>query len=156
MFPIPSPEEAGSVQAVAVAVVLRSRKDGGVWILISHRLPSAHLPDLWEFPGGKLLPGETGESCALRELAEETGVRAQVLGRLRGRVFAYTDRRVALEFFVCRHASGFPEARHCQGVRWTRPENLECYRFPVANAPVLDALEKGGWLRRSRPPQGME
>jgi mutator protein MutT len=139
----PNPEPA---VRVAVALVLRPRAGGGRWILIGHRLPSAHLPDLWEFPGGKIHPGESGPECARREVAEETGVLVEARRHLLDRTYAYHDRLVALEFHVCTYLSGYPQPLGCLAARWARPENLEAYRFPAANAPVLRALRREGWL----------
>lgn len=143
----PVPEGAGSGPVRAgVAVVLRRTSRGGIWFLIARRFPDAHLPDLWEFPGGKVHPPETGADCARREVLEETGVRVAVRGHLLDRDFVYPDRTVALEFYVCDYLDGLPQAVGCRAVRWVSPENLECYPFPGANGPVLDALQRGGWL----------
>lgn len=137
---------------VGVAVVLRPSVRGEPWILIGHRFPDAHLPDLWEFPGGKIHSGESGSDCARREVLEETGVRVGVLGHLLDRTYAYADRTVALEFYVCEYLEGTPETLGCRSARWVRPENLDCYPFPGANAPILEALRSGGWLRwQDRP-----
>lgn len=127
--------------AVAVAVILEEGR-----ILIAHRFPHAHLPDLWEFPGGKIHPGEAPEACAVREVEEELGIRIEILGLLLKRPYDYADRRVDLAFFVARRVSGIPRPLGCQEVRWVTPTELVDYPLPDASAPVLDALRVGGWL----------
>lgn len=132
---------AGERVPVAVAVLV---DDGRV--LIAHRFPDVHLPDLWEFPGGKLHPGEAPEACAVREVAEELGVHIEILGHLLRRPYDYADRRVDLDFFVARVTSGTPQAIGCQEWRWVDPDELEHYPLPDASRPVVDALRAGGWL----------
>ena len=136
--------EGGRVR-VAVALVVRQGRAGS-WLLIDRRFPAAHLPDLWEFPGGKIRPGETGAECARREVAEETGILVDVRGCVATCPYDYADRRVLLEFHVCEYRSGVPLPLGCRAVRWVRPEHLECYPFPVANAPILERLRAGKWL----------
>jgi mutator protein MutT len=131
---------------VGVGVVLRRRSRGGVWLLVGQRFPQAHLPDFWEFPGGKIQRGESPGECAVREVQEETGVEVALCGPLLRRRFQYLDREVDLHLFVCSYRRGTPQPHACRAVRWVRPENLDCYRFPDANEPVLEALWSGGWL----------
>jgi mutator protein MutT len=145
MFHSGAPGDGNPPVAVAVAVVLR-RGSGSVWVLVGQRLPQAHLPDFWEFPGGKIDEGESAGDCAVREVAEETGVEAKLRAPLLRRRYQYLDREVDLQIFVCSYRNGTPEPRACRAVRWVRPENLDCYRFPAANEPVLEALRDGGWL----------
>jgi len=128
---------------VAVAVIV---EDGT--ILIAHRFPHPELPDLWEFPGGKIEPDETPEACAVREANEELGIEIEILGLLLERPYDYADRKVDLWFFVARRIGGEPTARGCQEWRWVRPPDLRAYPLPDANAPVLDALRAGGWIER--------
>jgi mutator protein MutT len=145
MFPASVREPDERPVAVGVAVVLRHGSEG-VWLLVGHRLPHGHLPDFWEFPGGKLHEGESPGECAVREVEEETGVQVELRGPLLRRRYQYLDREVDLHLFVCSYRGGTPQPRACRAVRWVRPENLDCYRFPDANEPVLEALRRGGWL----------
>lgn len=138
-------EGPGERLRVAVAVVIEGGK-----LLLSHRLPAAHLPDLWEFPGGKIDPGETPAACAVREVAEELGIEIEILGELLRRPYDYADRKVDLWFFVARRVAGEPRPIECQSWRWVVPEEVASYPLPDASAPVLDALRAGGWLPGSR------
>jgi len=129
---------------VAVAVVI---EDGR--LLIAHRFPHVHLPDLWEFPGGKIQPGEDPEGCAVREVAEELSIQVEVLSFLLRRPYDYADRRVDIWFYVARRVAGSPRAVGCQEWRWVRPEELASYPLPDASEPVVAALRAGGWLPSS-------
>ncbi|MCA9726931.1 MAG: (deoxy)nucleoside triphosphate pyrophosphohydrolase [Candidatus Eisenbacteria bacterium] len=131
---------------VAVAVVVRRSSRGGDRILISHRMPTGHLPDSWEFPGGKVEPGEASADCASREVLEETGVHIRVRGLLTRQSHAYPDRRVEIDFHACDYLHGIPAPRQCRAVRWVHPEHLCVYSFPGANREVLALLEERGWI----------
>jgi mutator protein MutT len=138
----------GGRTRVAVAVIV---EDGQ--LLIAHRFPHVHLPDLWEFPGGKIHPGEDPAACAVREVEEELGIRIEIQGLLLRRPYDYADRRVDLWFFAARRLSGEPRAIGCTEWRWVVPEELPAYPLPDASEPVLDALRRGGWLPGEPPRQ---
>jgi mutator protein MutT len=133
---------------VAAGVVLRRGADPEVpvRILIGHRFPDVHLPDYWEFPGGKLEPGEDPAACAVREVREETGVVCAARRLLTTQLHRYPDRTVEISFHLCDYVSGLPQPLQCRAARWVRPEHLICYPFPNANQEVLAALRAGGWL----------
>lgn len=134
----------GGVVPVAVAVTVRMGRDGRRWLLIDRRLADPGLPDLWEFPGGKILPGESGSEAARRETREETGVEVRPRRLILERPYAYPGRKVWVEFHLCEYLGGVPQPLGCQAVRWVLPGNLGCYRFPDANDPILRELERGG------------
>jgi mutator protein MutT len=136
---------AASRVPVAVAVVIEEGK-----LLIAHRFPDAHLPDLWEFPGGKIHPGEAPPDCAVREVAEELGIGIEILAELLRRPYDYADRKVDLWFFVARRIAGTPRALGCQSWRWVAPEEVGSYPLPDASGPVVEALRAGGWLPAPR------
>lgn len=128
---------------MAAAIVVRPtfRNEGSLLVLVGHRLPNTHLPDYWEFPGGKVEPGETSGDCAAREVWEETGVRARVLELLMRQEHEYPDRRVRIDFHLCRYTSGDPQPLGCQAVRWARLDHLEVYPFPNANHEIVPRLQ---------------
>ena len=128
--------------AVSAAVVLRAGSHGRKWVLLSRRLPGSHLAGFWEFPGGKIRPGEGGADCARRETEEETGVWARPTELLLRVEHRYPQRDVELEFHLCAFESGTPRPDGCAAVRWVRPANLGCYRFPEANAEVVERLQE--------------
>lgn len=143
----PEADDGAAIRVAAGVVVRRAQAEGSPdRILISHRFPDAHLPDFWEFPGGKVEPGESSADCARREVLEETGVQVQVLGLIARQRHAYPDRVVEIDFHACAYDSGVPVPVHCQAVRWVSAEHLEIYPFPNANREVLAKLGDSGWI----------
>ena len=121
-----------------VAVGLLRDADGR--LLIQRRPDEGLLGGLWEFPGGKLEPGESPEAACAREFAEELGVEVSV-GPLVARVeHAYTHFRVTLYAYACHLAAGTPVPRQGQPIRWVGPDQLADYAFPRANRRILEAI----------------
>jgi len=119
-----------------VAAVIRAA-DGR--LLLSRRPAHVDQGNLWEFPGGKLHPGEGRVAGLARELAEELGMivrRATPLMRVRHR---YPARTVLLDVFVVDRWDGRPEGREGQQVRWVEPHDLLDLDFPAANLPLVTA-----------------
>ena len=113
---------------VAAAVVER---DGRV--MLCQRRPGVHNALKWEFPGGKLEPGESPEAALARELREELGLDVAV-GRARDVVFyRYPDRDVLLLFYGCRVTGGEPRTLDCNAVAWALPADLAGYDFAGAD-----------------------
>ena len=121
---------------VAAALVFR----GGL-LLITRRPHGKHLAGLWEFPGGKLAPGESWEHALARELLEEVDLRIAP-GRLYEEVVhAYPEKTVRLRFFVCTaHDGGEPRPIECEAVAWVGREGLARHEFPPADARLLKRL----------------
>jgi A/G-specific adenine glycosylase len=112
-------------------------------ILIDRRRQDGLLGGLWEFPGGKVEPGETIEACIQREIHEELGIEISVGDRLIVVDHAYSHFRVTLNVHHCRHVSGEPQAIECDEVRWVALAELDQYPFPKANLQIIEALKKG-------------
>jgi mutator protein MutT len=121
--------------SVGLAIVVRDRK-----VLICQRLATAAQGGLWEFPGGKIEPGEAPRACALRELKEETGINAEIVEDWPTITFDYPDARVKLHPFLCQHRSGEAQPIACQQLAWVTMEELKGYSFPQANDPLLRRL----------------
>lgn len=121
-------------------------------LLIAQRPLSKHLGGLWEFPGGKAEPGESLESCLIRELREELGVDVGILGFIERVYHAYPDKTVALHFFQCRIESGEPAPLQCEALAWVNREELGGYEFPAADARLLEQLRTNDrfWEDRGR------
>jgi mutator protein MutT len=126
-----------SIVEVAIALV---HHDGR--LLIGRRPEGVHLAGLWEFPGGKVEPGETPAQCLVRELREEMGIEVEVATPYDLLEFVYPERHVRLHPFACRLLAGEPEARACAELRWVTPAELAEYEFPPANATLLEQIRK--------------
>ena len=130
--------------AVAVGILV----DDGL-ALVARRRPGKHLEGSWEFPGGKVQPGETREQALRREIQEEIGVGFDTACELCEVEHRYVDRTVLLTFFLCTGIRGEPSGRESQEVRWVDADELAELPTPEANRGVIRRLE--GILTRRRP-----
>lgn len=122
---------------VAAAAIISS---DGEKALIARRPSNVDHGGLWEFPGGKLAPYETGLEGLKRELHEELGVeikRAQPLIRIH---HEYADKHILLDVWQVHEFSGEPFGREGQAIRWVPLDELVNYPFPAANLPILQAV----------------
>ncbi len=121
-------------------VVVAALVERGGRVLVSRRRAGAPHGGLWEFPGGKLEPGETDAGALRRELREELGVDLEVGEAV------WTARAGSLEirFLRCRWRHGLrPRPLGCEQFRWVRREDLARHRFPPADAAFVRALAAG-------------
>lgn len=111
-------------------------------VLIAQRPEGKTLAGLWEFPGGKLEPGERPEAGLIRELAEELGIKVEepCLAPLTFASHAYPEFHLLMPLYVCRRWEGFVTAREGQTLKWVRPSDLRSYPMPPADAPLIPAL----------------
>ena len=121
---------------IAIAVVEQAGS-----FLIGQRPPGAALAELWEFPGGKIEPGESAEAAAVRECLEETGLAVEPLFRYPQHVQQYDHDRVQLNFVACRLSPGTHSLPR-EPFRWVVRDDLGGYAFPAGNARLLQLLAK--------------
>nr|WP_122012887.1 (deoxy)nucleoside triphosphate pyrophosphohydrolase [Maliibacterium massiliense] len=120
---------------IAAAII----HQGGA-VLICKRASGGACGGLWEFPGGKLAPGECAEDCAVRECTEELGVHI-VLEKARVVVrHDYPEGAVEITFFDAHITQGTPQMRVHTDMRWVPGRALGDYAFCPANADVVRAL----------------
>lgn len=110
--------------------------------LITRRRSDTVYGGWWEFPGGKIEPGETPEQAVVRELYEEVAANARVLARLPEQVHTYEHATVRLHPLVCELAPGSapPRPVEVDECRWTSLADLNRSTFLPANAPLLESL----------------
>jgi 8-oxo-dGTP diphosphatase len=125
------------LQVVAAALV---DTDGRV--LVAQRPAGKHLAGQWEFPGGKIEPGETPEAALVRELAEELGIatHSSCLAPAGFASHAYDEFHLVLLLFAIRKWTGTPRGNDGQQLRWVRPPELFALDMPPADRPLLGLL----------------
>lgn len=137
--PPPQPA-AGSKPLLLVAACALIDTDGRV--LLARRPEGKSMAGLWEFPGGKLNPGETPEAALIRELREELGidVAQSCLAPFVFASHAYERFHLLMPLYLCRRWGGQPRAREGQTLAWVRPAKLAEYPMPPADKPLIPLL----------------
>ena len=132
------------MKIVLVSAVALIDPDGRV--LLAQRPEGKSLAGLWEFPGGKVDPGETPEAALIRELREELGIetKASCLAPLTFASHSYDDFHLLMPLFACRRWEGIATGREGQTLAWVRPEKLRDYPMPRADIPLIPILRD--WL----------
>jgi A/G-specific adenine glycosylase len=138
-YPVRRKRPAPPRHHIAVGVV---RKDGR--ILITRRKEEGLLGGLWEFPGGKVEPGETAEEACRREIAEEVNLSVEVTDVFARVDHAYTHFRVSVDVFDCEYRTGDVELNGPTDFRWILLEEAEQYAFPAVNRKIFEELRRRG------------
>ncbi|WDR01396.1 (deoxy)nucleoside triphosphate pyrophosphohydrolase [Devosia algicola] len=122
---------------VACALVDADRR-----VLIAQRPEGKSMAGLWEFPGGKVEPGETPETAIIRELEEELGVstKSACLAPVSFASHNYDNFHLLMPLYACRKWQGTPQPKEHMALKWARPQALRDYPMPPADAPLIAAL----------------
>ena len=134
----PLPESSRPLLLVAACALIDT--DGRV--LLARRPEGKSMAGLWEFPGGKLAPGETPEAALIRELHEELGidVAASCLAAFAFASHAYEKFHLLMPLYLCRRWQGRPAGREGQALAWVWPDKLTDYKMPPADEPLIPLL----------------
>ena len=132
------------MKTVTVTAVALIDPDGRV--LLTQRPEGKSMAGLWEFPGGKIEPGETPEAALIRELQEELGIDtwASCLAPLTFASHSYESFHLLMPLFACRKWEGIPRGLEGQALKWVRPLDLRSYPMPPADLPLIPILRD--WL----------
>lgn len=136
------------VRYVVAALIVRPSSTGGLAgerdVLICQRKPDQPMSLKWEFPGGKIEPGETGEAALARELDEELGIAATIGPKVTGLRHRYRNgTSVDLQFFLVTDFEGEIENRIFNDVRWSPLQELPKYDFLAADVGLVRELAEG-------------
>ena len=121
-----------SMIEVTAAVIRQEKK-----ILICQRPANKNCGLLWEFPGGKIEMGESGEQCIVRECQEELGIMLRVDRELTDVVYEYPDYTVHLHFYLCDIIAGVPAKKEHNAIVWITPGEVAYYEFCPADKKML-------------------
>ena len=130
------------MKIILVAAVALIDRDGRV--LLAQRPPGKSMEGLWEFPGGKVEPGETPEACLIRELDEELGIHTwdSCLAPMTFASHTYDDFHLLMPLYICRRWWGTARSNEGQELKWVRAKNLRNYPMPEADLPLIPALQE--------------
>jgi 8-oxo-dGTP diphosphatase len=129
-------------QPPLLLVVACALVDADGRVLISQRPAGKQLAGLWEFPGGKVDPGESPEEALVRELQEELGIETKIacLAPLTFASHRYESFHLLMPLYVCRRYWGTPTPQEGQAIKWVRPRDLRGYPMPPADEPLISHL----------------
>jgi 8-oxo-dGTP diphosphatase len=118
------------------AAIIRSETK----VLIAKRPLGDRLENLWEFPGGKIEPGESPEQCLKRELQEELSINAEIGAHLISNNHVYDHCKICLMAYEVRLIKGNPTPTFHDDIRWVSVDHLNHYEFAPADIPIVSYL----------------
>ncbi|NNF24252.1 MAG: 8-oxo-dGTP diphosphatase MutT [Rhodobacteraceae bacterium] len=132
------------MKTVLVSAVALIDRDGR--LLLAQRPKGKSMEGLWEFPGGKVEPGETPEAALIRELHEELGIDTweSCLAPLTFASHKYEEFHILMPLFACRKWQGQPHPKEGQALKWVYVKDLRDYPMPPADIPLIPILRD--WL----------
>ena len=133
--------------APPIHVVAALIEDANGRVLLTRRAEGGDFAGRWEFPGGKVDPGETPEAALARELEEELGIQAGESSPLIRVPYAYPHKRIVLDVRRLHDWRGAARGREQQALAWLPPDRLRSYEMPDADLPVLAVLDQPGIYR---------
>ena len=131
-------------QVSTLWVVAAALIDERARVLVQQRPPGKSMAGLWEFPGGKVEPGEAPEAALVRELHEELGIEVDACDLLAGPFASepLADRHLVMLVYICRRWRGTPQTHEAAAISWHHPADLHNLPMPPADGPLVAFLEK--------------
>lgn len=125
-----------------VLVVAAALIDADGRVLLAERPAGKSMAGLWEFPGGKVEPGEKPETSLIRELREELGitVKEECLAPFAFASHAYEKFHLLMPLYLCRRWEGIVQPQEGQRIVWVRPKEMANYPVPAADVPLVAQL----------------
>lgn len=120
---------------VTAAIIVHDAK-----VLAARRAPSKHMDGYWEFPGGKIEPGETPEQSLARELAEEMGIIVKVGEHFYTNQHDYGEKQIMLSAYFCEWCEGELMLNDHDAIKWCAPDELLSLDWAPADIPIVHAL----------------
>ena len=111
--------------------------------LITKRFENSHLGGMWEFPGGKIMKGESEKIALKRELKEEVGIDCSIGKLVYETSYHYPDISINIKFYYCKLLSGEPQPLDCAAVKWIKQSELLQYEFPPSDIKLIMMLSVG-------------
>lgn len=132
-----------TAQKRLLIVVAAALVDAGGRVLLAQRPAHKNLGGLWEFPGGKLEPGESPEAALIREVEEELAVRLdpEALEPFAFASHAYEGFHLIMPLYVVRRWAGEPQPLEAQALAWVSPAAMDAYPMPPADIPLVAKLK---------------
>lgn len=121
---------------VSAGIIVKNNK-----VLAARRKPGLHLAGLWEFPGGKVEPNETPESCLVRELKEEFGIDTRIVNYVGDNYHAYESKTIHLMAFQVEHLSGQIQLNDHDQIKWLSIEELDSLNWAEADIPLIQSFK---------------
>ena len=124
------------MKEVTAAIILKANR-----VLIAQRAPGENLAGKWEFPGGKIEPGETLQECLKREIREELDVDIEVLDFFSESIYTYQNGTIKLMAFLCKWITGDFTLNAHSHIAWVNHHELDLYDFAPADIPLVEKLK---------------
>lgn len=128
-------QEKRTIRVVAALI-----ESGEGLVLITQRRAEAFMPLKWEFPGGKVEPGETDQQALKREIQEELGITVAVGDHFMGLIHSYPDFNVDFQVYQCSILEGEIQKVGVHDFKWVNVKDLDKFRFPPADQPTVKKL----------------
>lgn len=133
------------IVVVTAAVVIEKGR-----VLLAQRKADANEALKWEFPGGKMEPGETPEECLAREIKEELAIDIEVEDIFKVVYHRYGERNILLLAYLCSKTGGVPVARDCNDFLWVEVADLMNYDLAGADIPIAAKIQGGSFNAQAR------